>query len=123
MVVTSWINLQYYGSTVDNRNFGSGNKTLHNVTAGLGVLEGYSGDLRTGLPMQSVHDGEKYQHEPLRLKVVIEAPREVMNDILSNHEAVKNLCDNEWIHLFAMNDDGQIDYQYKGNLTWEKVIY
>ena len=45
MVVTSWINLQYYGSAVDNTHMGSGNKTLHNVTAGIGVLEGYSGNL------------------------------------------------------------------------------
>jgi uncharacterized protein YbcC (UPF0753/DUF2309 family) len=36
MVVTSWINLQYYASAVDNKKFGSGNKTLHNVVGGLG---------------------------------------------------------------------------------------
>ncbi|MBY0425017.1 MAG: DUF2309 domain-containing protein, partial [Cytophagales bacterium] len=91
MVVTSWINLQYYASTVDNEIFGAGNKTLHNVTSGLGVLEGYSGDLRVGLPIQSVHDGEKYQHEPLKLQVVIEAPIGAMNHILEKHTSVRNL--------------------------------
>ncbi len=33
MVVASWINLQYYASTVNNRVFGAGNKVLHNVVA------------------------------------------------------------------------------------------
>ena len=121
MVVTSWINLQYYGSTVDNKNFGSGNKTLHNVTAGVGVLEGYSGDLRVGLPLQSIHDGEKFQHDPLRLNVIIEAPIEAMNNILKKHKGVKDLCDNGWIYLMAMDNEGKVSHRYNGNLTWEEV--
>ncbi|MCC5935743.1 MAG: DUF2309 domain-containing protein [Lunatimonas sp.] len=121
MVVTSWINLQYYGSTVDNLHFGSGNKTLHNVTSGTGVLEGYSGDLRVGLPLQSVHDGEKYQHEPVRLNVIIEAPLDAMNGILEKHSTVKNLCDNGWISLLALNEEGKVAYRYEGGLQWECV--
>lgn len=121
MVVTSWINLQYYGSTVDNKNFGSGNKTLHNVTSGLGVLEGYSGDLRVGLPMQAIHDGEKYQHEPQRLNVIIEAPIEAMNLILERHQSVRDLCDNGWIYLLAMDDNGKVTHRYAGDLTWENT--
>jgi uncharacterized protein YbcC (UPF0753/DUF2309 family) len=121
MVVTSWINLQYYASTVDNKNFGSGNKTLHNVTAGIGVIEGYSGDLRVGLPMQSVHDGERFQHDPLRLNVVIEAPTEAINQVIAKHPMVRNLFDNQWIYLMAMNDEGQIAQRYTGNQTWETV--
>lgn len=121
MVVASWINLQYYASTVDNQHFGSGNKTLHNLTAGLGVLEGYSGDLRVGLPMQSIHDGEQYQHEPLRLNVVIEAPIEAQNAILEKHPSVKNLCDNGWINLFTLDEEGKISHQYQGDLAWEAV--
>jgi uncharacterized protein YbcC (UPF0753/DUF2309 family) len=119
MVVTSWINLQYYASTVDNKTYGSGNKTLHNVTAGLGVLEGYSGDLRVGLPMQSVHDGEHYQHEPLKLNVIIEAPLKAMNDILSSHKGVKDLCDNGWIQLLAMDEEGKVSHRYAGDLQWD----
>ncbi|RQW82651.1 MAG: DUF2309 domain-containing protein, partial [Methylococcus sp.] len=72
MVVASWINLQYYGSTVDNRLFGSGNKVLHNVVGTFGVLEGNGGDLRVGLPWQSVHDGQDYRHAPRRLTVLSE---------------------------------------------------
>ena len=31
MVVANWISMQYYGSVVDNKRFGSGNKMLHNI--------------------------------------------------------------------------------------------
>lgn len=121
MVVTSWINLQYYGSTVDNKNMGAGNKALHNVTAGLGVLEGYTGDLRVGLPFQAIHDGEKYQHEPTRLNVVIEAPIEEMNRILEKHPSVRELCDNGWIYLLAMNEEGRVTEKYESNYNWTKI--
>lgn len=121
MVVTSWINLQYYASAVDNKKFGSGNKTLHNVVGGAGVLEGFGGDLRVGLPWQSVHDGEQFQHEPQRLNVIIEAPVDEMSRILDKHESIRNLCDNQWIYLFSMNDQGKVAYKYIGDLQWEVV--
>ena len=120
MVVTSWISLQYYASTVENDHFGSGNKTLHNVVGKLGVFEGNAGDLRVGLPWQSVHDGESYQHEPLRLSVVIEAPREAMTDVLARHDDVRALCDNGWLHLLAM-EEGTITHRYTGDLAWTPV--
>ena len=121
MVVASWINLQYYGSTVDNRVFGSGNKVLHNVVGSLGVLEGNGGDLRTGLPWQSVHDGEKYIHEPLRLNVMIEAPLDAMTAIIAKHEGVRQLLDNGWVHLFALDGEGKVAHRYAGGLEWEGV--
>jgi len=121
MVVASWISLQYYASTVDNRLFGSGNKTLHNVVGRIGVLEGNAGDLRTGLPWQSVHDGEKLQHEPLRLNVIIEAPIDAMNDVLEAHPSVRELCDNGWLQLLAMDETGSVSQRYLGDLSWEPV--
>ena len=119
MVVASWINLQYYGSTVDNEFFGSGNKVLHNVVGTLGVLEGNGGDLRVGLPWQSVHDGENHIHEPLRLNVMIEAPIDAMTDIIKRHEAVRQLVDNGWLYLFALDDTGKVTHQYAGDLNWQ----
>lgn len=121
MVVTSWINLQYYASTVDNRTFGSGNKILHNVVGGLGVFEGYSGDLRPGLPLQSIHDGKVYQHPPLRLNVFIEAPIDEVSKILERHNAIRELCDHQWIFLFGITNEGRVGYRYAGNLEWEMV--
>jgi uncharacterized protein YbcC (UPF0753/DUF2309 family) len=119
MVVASWINLQYYGSTVDNHRLGSGNKVLHNVVGTLGVLEGNGGDLRVGLPWQSVHDGERYIHEPLRLNVIIEAPIDAMTDIIARHESVRQLVDNEWLYLYSM--DGAVSHIYCGNLQWRRL--
>ncbi len=121
MVVASWISLQYYGSAVDNRAFGSGNKTLHNVVGTIGVLEGNGGDLRSGLPLQSVHDGENLVHDPVRLSVVIEAPTEAMTEIIEKHQGVRDLLDNGWLHLFAMDDQGRIASRYDGDLNWEAV--
>lgn len=121
VVVASWISLQYYGSTVAPDTFGSGNKLLHNVTGGIGVVEGNGGILRAGLPWQSVHDGESYAHDPLRLSVCIEAPREAMTDILEKHEGVRALFDNRWLHLFALDENGQMAWRYTGNLKWSKV--
>jgi uncharacterized protein YbcC (UPF0753/DUF2309 family) len=121
MVVGSWISLQYYASTVDNRVFGAGNKTLHNVVGRVGVYEGNGGDLRVGLPWQSVHDGECYQHDPLRLSVVIEAPIEAMNAVLDKHAAVRDLCDNDWVQLLAMDESGRISHRYVGGLQWSRV--
>jgi uncharacterized protein YbcC (UPF0753/DUF2309 family) len=106
VVVASWISLQYYGSTVAPDAFGAGNKLLHNVTGGIGVVEGNGGTLRAGLPWQSVHDGEGFAHDPLRLSVCIEAPKEAMTDILKRHDGVRDLFDNRWLHLFAHRRHG-----------------
>jgi uncharacterized protein YbcC (UPF0753/DUF2309 family)/NADH:ubiquinone oxidoreductase subunit 5 (subunit L)/multisubunit Na+/H+ antiporter MnhA subunit len=121
MVVGSWINLQYYASTVDNRVWGCGNKVLHNVVGTVGVLEGNGGDLRVGLPMQSIHDGKRFVHEPMRLNVLIEAPIEALNGILEKHPSVKALVDNGWLHLYALDDEGVVSHRYAGDLKWEPM--
>ena len=119
VVVASWISLQYYGSSVAPQTFGAGNKLLHNVTGGIGVVEGNGGLLRVGLPWQSVHDGETLTHEPLRLSVLVEAPREAITDILERHPEVRALFDNRWLHLFALDDEGRMAWRYAGDLGWE----
>jgi uncharacterized protein YbcC (UPF0753/DUF2309 family) len=121
VVVASWISLQYYGSTVAPKLFGSGNKLLHNVTGGIGVVEGNGGVMRAGLPWQSVHDGEKPIHEPLRLSVCIEAPREAITDILKRHDGVRALFDNRWLYLFGLDDAGRMAWRYDGKLEWSEV--
>jgi len=121
LVVASWINLQYYGSSVDPKVYGAGNKVLHNVTGLIGVMEGTDGDLKPGLPLQSVHDGERLIHEPLRLHAVVEAPTEAMGAIIAKHDGLRSLLDNGWVHLFQMDGDGQVAHQYGCGGDWEAV--
>jgi len=120
MVVTHWINFQYYASTVDNVRYGSGNKVLHNVVGGhLGVFEGNGGDLRIGLPMQSLHDGEKWVHTPLRLSVFIEAPREAIQGVLNKHGNVRALVENQWLALFQIDAAERAVYAYRAG-SWAR---
>jgi uncharacterized protein YbcC (UPF0753/DUF2309 family) len=104
VVVGHWINFQYYASTVDNARYGCGDKVLHNIVGGhLGVLEGNGGDLRIGLSLQSLHDGEHWVHAPLRLAVFVEASRPALDRVLEKHPKVRELVDNEWFHLFQLD--------------------
>jgi uncharacterized protein YbcC (UPF0753/DUF2309 family) len=116
MVVTNWINMQYYASTVDNRRYGSGNKVLHNVVGGrIGVFEGNGGDLRVGLSMQSLHDGEKWLHTPQRLAVFIEAPREGIEGVIRKHALVRQLIENEWLSLMRIDPERGDVEQYRAD--------
>lgn len=115
MVVTNWINLQYYASTTDNLKYGSGNKVLHNVVGGhLGVFEGNGGDLRIGLPIQSLHDGERWMHAPLRLSVYIDAPRDAIQNIIEAHDDIAHLVNNEWLYLFRLDESNRCERFLKG---------
>jgi len=107
MVVASWINLQYFASTVDNALFGCGTKALHNRVEDLGVVLGNGGDLRPGLPLQSVQgaDGHWY-HEPLRLQVIVEAPPDRIDAALSAHAGIQALVENGWVRLYALDSNG-----------------
>jgi uncharacterized protein YbcC (UPF0753/DUF2309 family) len=119
MIVTHWINMQYLASTVDNRRFGSGNKTLHNVVGGrLGVFEGNGGDLRIGLPLQSVHDGEQWRHRPVRLTVVIRAPADYIDAVIARNETVRQLVHNQWLYLVRWDGDRCDIYRSGRWLQW-----
>ena len=114
MLVTHWINLQYHASTVDPVRFGSGNKALHNVACGrIGVFEGNTGDLRIGLSHQSVHDGERWMHTPLRLSVFIDAPREMIDSVIGRHSIIRQLVEHQWLYLFRFADAG-IERRHEG---------
>lgn len=118
VVVASWISLQYYGSAVAPQVFGGGNKLIHNVVGGIGVVQGNGGTLRAGLPWQAVHDGKGLVHDPLRLAVLIEAPTDAMTQTLSRHPQVRDLFDNGWLHLLALKE-GRIVARYRPGLDWQ----
>lgn len=104
LIVAQWINHQYYFSTLNPQRYGAGNKTLHNPIHDLGVLSGQTGDLKVGLPWQSVAAGERLLHTPLRLSVLIQAPLDRIGRIISATDTLRNLLDNQWISLHARPD-------------------
>jgi uncharacterized protein YbcC (UPF0753/DUF2309 family) len=108
--------MQYNTSVMDNDLYGSGNKVLHNVVGGnLGVFEGNGGDLRIGLPLQSLHNGQQWMHDSLRLSVYIAASQKAIADIVDRHEVVRQLIDNDWIYLYRLEETGkEIQRLYKG---------
>ncbi|EMA59146.1 DUF2309 domain-containing protein [Halorubrum lipolyticum] len=121
MVVTQWINAQYYFSTVDNAAYGSGSKATHNPVGNVGVYQGNGGDLMTGLPRQSLMaaDDEPY-HQPLRLSTVVHAPVERVTDALADHEEVTELLDNDWLSLTVVDPTrDHRAFEYERDSEWQ----
>ncbi len=121
LVVAQWINIQYFFSAVDPWVYGSGSKVLHNVVSGIGVMLGRHSDLQTGLPLQSVHNGARLYHEPLRLLAIIEADRGRIADIISRHRILQSFFDNRWVHLVACDPATGTFAQYQPGGTWDAV--
>ncbi|WP_276258311.1 DUF2309 domain-containing protein [Haloglomus litoreum] len=120
MVVTQWINTQYYFSTVDNAVYGSGSKVTHNPVGNVGVYQGNGGDLMTGLPLQSLMaaDDEPH-HQPLRLSTVVHAPVERVTEVLAEHGDVAGLLDNDWLSLTVVDPtQDHRAFHYESDLEW-----
>jgi uncharacterized protein YbcC (UPF0753/DUF2309 family) len=123
MVVTQWINSQYYFATVDNGVYGSGSKVTQNPVGNVGVYQGNGGDLAGGLPLQSVAAADDVPyHQPLRLSVVIHAPVERVTGVLEAHDSLTRLLDNGWLSLTVLDpSQGQRPFRYDGALSWTAV--
>lgn len=117
-IVGQWINMEYYFSTVDNDVYGSGTKIYHNVVGRFGVMSGPQSDLRTGLARQTVMDGQRPFHEPMRMITLIEAPRERIFAILSRQRLLQRLYHNEWVHLVAFDPEDRTFYRYVPKEGW-----
>ena len=120
MVVTQWINAQYYFATVDTAVYGSGSKVTQNPVGNVGVYQGNGGDLLTGLPLQSVRstDDEPY-HQPLRLSTVVHAPVDRVTAILADHDDLAGLVDNGWLSVTVVDPErDHRAFHYTGDLEW-----
>jgi uncharacterized protein YbcC (UPF0753/DUF2309 family) len=113
--VCGGINLEYYFCSVDVETYGSGTKLPHNVTGLVGVMNGYQGDLRSGLPLQTVEI-----HEPVRILFVVETtPERLMGTIKASPELAE-FVGNQWIRLATMDpDDGHVEVYRDG--VFEKL--
>lgn len=124
LVVAQWINAQYYFSAVDPDTFGAGDKTTHNVVGDVGVLTGAHGDLRTGLPWQSLFRqppgtgplSQSLAHEPVRLLAVVDGDPDQIVGIVRRHETLTQLVGNEWIRLVCLHEGRAVTL--RPDLTW-----
>ena len=96
--VAAGISLEYYFSYIDPTGYGCGTKLPHNVTSLLGVMDGAQSDLRTGLPWQMVEI-----HEPTRLAIVVESPRERLGQVVQGHANIEQLVRNRWVWLACLD--------------------
>ena len=107
--VCGGISLEYYFSFVDNEGYGCGTKLPHNVTGLIGVMNGYQGDIRTGLPLQMVEI-----HEPVRILFVVEtAPERVLKTIHAN-PLLTEFLENRWIRLATIDPETSAIQIYRG---------
>ena len=121
LVVGEWINMQYYTSATDPWKYGSGSKVIHNIVAGIGVMYGSQSDLATGLPLQTVNDGELHYHEPMRLLTIIEAEPEIVAGIIARHEILQQFFHNGWLNLVVLDRQSFTFRRYNKDATWEMV--
>ncbi|MEE9493857.1 MAG: DUF2309 domain-containing protein [Gammaproteobacteria bacterium] len=115
--VGAGINLEYYFSAVNNDQYGCGSKVTHNVTGLLGVMQGTSSDLRTGLPKQMIEI-----HEAMRLQVLVEATEETLTKIYMRQPPLQQLVGNGWLLLSAIHPEtGKISVFKPGEgfIPWE----
>ncbi len=122
LVVAQWINMQYYFSAVDPWCYGSGSKVTHNVVSGVGVMLGSQSDLQTGLPLQSVNDGARHYHEPMRLLAIIEAPTSRISAAIEKHTLLQHLFHNQWVNLVAVDPATFEFHRYNLDSTWEPLL-
>ncbi|TWT47889.1 hypothetical protein KOR42_40870 [Thalassoglobus neptunius] len=108
--VCAGISLEYYFSTVDSKIYGAGSKLPHNIVSMIGVMEGTSSDLRTGLYQQMTEI-----HEPIRIQFIIESTPEALLSIMDRNESIGRLCRGHWVKLSVFNPETSEAFVFDGN--------
>jgi len=119
LIVGEWISMEHYFSAADPWSYGSGSKVIHNVVSGVGLMAGGQSDLQTGLPLQTVNDGDIHHHEPMRLLAIIEAKPEIIGAIIKRHDILQQLFHNEWVNLVALEPETFSFHRYRSDGSWE----
>ena len=122
MVVAHWINAQYLFSTLDNIAFGGGSKVTKNITGKIGIMQGNASDLMHGLPLQSVYrsDEEAY-HKPMRLTVIVYAPKTHIEPIIKEQTILQKLFGNGWVHLICYDPKERQKFILRRDMKWLKM--
>lgn len=113
--VGAGISLEYYFSSANNERYGCSTKVMHNVAGLLGIMEGASSDLRTGLPRQMIE-----VHEAMRLLVVVEHTLDVLTAIYQRQPAVQELVKNAWVQLVAIDPESHEMHRFIVGTGWVK---
>ena len=117
-VVIQWISMEHYFSTVDPEVYGSGSKMYHNIAGRIGVMFGTQSDLRVGLAWQTVMNGDRPYHEPMRPLYIVEAPRERVSMLIQKNDILHRFFDGRWVHLVALEPEEGIFYRYLPKQGW-----
>ncbi|BDC48566.1 hypothetical protein F183_A08820 [Bryobacterales bacterium F-183] len=115
--VCGGINLEYYFSYIDSAKYGAGTKLPHNIAGLVGVMDGHSSDLRTGLPVQMVEI-----HEPVRIIFIIEAPPAKIGEVVSRLPLVERLVKNRWVRVAAVDPATKQIYVLRNN-GFERFVH
>jgi hypothetical protein len=86
----------------------------HNITGLMGVMEGASSDLRTGLPKQMIEI-----HEPMRLQVLVEAELEVLTAIYERQPPLQALIGKGWLLLAAKAPESAAIHLFDPERGWQ----
>jgi uncharacterized protein len=108
--VCGGISLEYYFSTVDNVGYGCGTKLPHNITSLIGVMEGATSDLRTGLSQQMVEI-----HEPIRILFVVETKPELILSIMDRNPLISTYIRNHWVQVATLAPDSNRIHLFQGD--------
>lgn len=115
--VGAGISLEYYFSSISNERYGSGSKITHNITSLLGVMEGTSSDLRTGLPQQMVEI-----HEPMRLQILLEASTTTVAAIYARQPVLQELIGHGWVLVSVKDPETAEIYQFKPDKGFSRWV-
>lgn len=108
--VCGGINLEYLFSSMDNEVYGAGTKLPHNIVSLVGIMNGTSSDLRTGLPMQMIEI-----HEPVRQLLIVVATKEQLERAIESDPMIKKNFTGGWMRV-VLHDPTS------GSLLWRTVV-
>jgi uncharacterized protein YbcC (UPF0753/DUF2309 family) len=108
--VCGGINLEYLFSAMDNEVYGAGTKLPHNIVSLVGIMNGTSSDLRTGLPTQMIEI-----HEPVRQLLVVVATKEQLERVIASDQMIARNFAGGWMRVVISDpQSGLIQWRTPG---------